>query len=629
MSDLTQADIAHALDLAVGDVHQPGALGAQTKERDMSDLSTDARKALPDSAFALPAKRKFPIHDASHVRNAAARYAQNKAEFSPAERKTIERNLARAKKRFGIDAKPAGRKTRVSIKADLGHGGMLHVRHMSDGSATVRADGVAIDGVDLADKDGKPVPRVWIQLCQVGAFKGHSAGAFALTPQVFSEIVANFKRDKLPIPIDAEHASEADPTSGSIPSEGAPAMGWIHELDNRGEGGLWGLVEWLEPARTYIKEGRYRYLSPAVRFNSRDRVTGEKIGARLSSAAITNQPFLRDMAPLVAAKDADGEPVALTSYSAHEFMPRIKAALSLHPLSPHGEVRGRLDALRDGIAACGGAPGMHQGVDLMSYAAPLRTLANLPATASWPEIIDVIEDLIDAAMDQHIEEMHGGQEPDEAGMTDDEDETDGAAMRDAPNAPAAPAQETIPMANDKQNDEVVALSSRVADLEKEKATLNSLKLRFEAETATLSNKLSETEAEVAKLRDENTKLRADHAKWEQAKIEHDVDEAIASATDAEKGVFCADKRDALVAWRKNDPNGFSRVAPKPVDPSKRHLLTNVSTQRQDPPRTEIAKKHTISTLTKKLMGENKSLSFAAAQNEAARLLRDNPMGLPL
>ena len=136
-------DLTHALDLAVADVHVPSASSAP-KERDMSDLSTDARKALPDSAFALPAKRKFPIHDASHARAALSRYAQNKAEFSPAERKTIEKNLARAKKRFGIDAKPAGRKTRVSIKADLAHGVMLHVRHLSDGSDVLICPGMPI-----------------------------------------------------------------------------------------------------------------------------------------------------------------------------------------------------------------------------------------------------------------------------------------------------------------------------------------------------------------------------------------------------------------------------------------------------------------------------------------------------
>ena len=69
-------------------------------------------------------------------------------------------------------------------------------------------------------------------------------------------MVANFKATKNQrIPIDFEHASEQDPTLGTIPTDGAPAQGWIIDLQDRGAAGLWGLVEWLEPARTYVREG--------------------------------------------------------------------------------------------------------------------------------------------------------------------------------------------------------------------------------------------------------------------------------------------------------------------------------------------------------------------------------------
>ena len=42
----------------------------------MAELTTTSRKALPDSAFALPGRR-YPIHNAAHVRNALARVAAN------------------------------------------------------------------------------------------------------------------------------------------------------------------------------------------------------------------------------------------------------------------------------------------------------------------------------------------------------------------------------------------------------------------------------------------------------------------------------------------------------------------------------------------------------------------------
>ncbi len=42
----------------------------------MAELSTDARKNLPKSDFAEPEKRKYPIEDKPHARNAKARAAQ-------------------------------------------------------------------------------------------------------------------------------------------------------------------------------------------------------------------------------------------------------------------------------------------------------------------------------------------------------------------------------------------------------------------------------------------------------------------------------------------------------------------------------------------------------------------------
>ena len=40
------------------------------------ELDTQERKELPDSAYAFPKQRKEPLTDASHVRNALARFDQ-------------------------------------------------------------------------------------------------------------------------------------------------------------------------------------------------------------------------------------------------------------------------------------------------------------------------------------------------------------------------------------------------------------------------------------------------------------------------------------------------------------------------------------------------------------------------
>lgn len=43
----------------------------------MAKLTAKKRKRLKKKSFALPAKRKYPIHDKSHARNALARVAQH------------------------------------------------------------------------------------------------------------------------------------------------------------------------------------------------------------------------------------------------------------------------------------------------------------------------------------------------------------------------------------------------------------------------------------------------------------------------------------------------------------------------------------------------------------------------
>ena len=58
----------------------------------MAKLSTDKRNALPAKDFAEPDKRKYPIEDKAHARNAKARasQAQKAGRMSKAEEKRID-----------------------------------------------------------------------------------------------------------------------------------------------------------------------------------------------------------------------------------------------------------------------------------------------------------------------------------------------------------------------------------------------------------------------------------------------------------------------------------------------------------------------------------------------------------
>jgi hypothetical protein len=65
-------------------------------------LSTEDRKELPDSVYAFPKQRKEPMSDASHVRNAMARFDQVKG-VSDEEREQAFANIQAAAKHYGVD----------------------------------------------------------------------------------------------------------------------------------------------------------------------------------------------------------------------------------------------------------------------------------------------------------------------------------------------------------------------------------------------------------------------------------------------------------------------------------------------------------------------------------------------
>lgn len=63
----------------------------------MAKLSTKKRDSLPSNEFGLPEKRKYPMPDESHARNAKARAEQQveKHHLSPAEKRKIDQKADR------------------------------------------------------------------------------------------------------------------------------------------------------------------------------------------------------------------------------------------------------------------------------------------------------------------------------------------------------------------------------------------------------------------------------------------------------------------------------------------------------------------------------------------------------
>lgn len=69
----------------------------------MVKLDAKARRGLGKSDFAFPAERKEPLENASHVRNAIARFDQVKG-VSDEERAAAWKTIEVAAKKFGVHA---------------------------------------------------------------------------------------------------------------------------------------------------------------------------------------------------------------------------------------------------------------------------------------------------------------------------------------------------------------------------------------------------------------------------------------------------------------------------------------------------------------------------------------------
>src|SRR5579859_5271231 len=66
------------------------------------ELDTGDRDTLPDSVYAFPKQRKEPLTDASHVKNALARFDQVK-DVSETDRELAFANIKKAAEHFGVD----------------------------------------------------------------------------------------------------------------------------------------------------------------------------------------------------------------------------------------------------------------------------------------------------------------------------------------------------------------------------------------------------------------------------------------------------------------------------------------------------------------------------------------------
>jgi len=79
-----------------------GYVMTMARKQKSNELDAADRNAMPDGEFAFPRVRKEPLNDASHVRNAIARFDQVR-DVSDAERDEAFRRIRRAARKFGVE----------------------------------------------------------------------------------------------------------------------------------------------------------------------------------------------------------------------------------------------------------------------------------------------------------------------------------------------------------------------------------------------------------------------------------------------------------------------------------------------------------------------------------------------
>ena len=104
----------------------------------------------------------------------------------------------------------------------------------------------------------------------------------------------------------------------TLTGERAPAAGWVKELFAE-DGHIKARVEWTIPAKQYLENKEYRYLSPVITVRKSDnKATG------LHSLALTNTPAIAGMTPIVNSSTFQGGETNM-----NELIKKIAAALGL------------------------------------------------------------------------------------------------------------------------------------------------------------------------------------------------------------------------------------------------------------------------------------------------------------
>lgn len=151
-------------------------------------------------------------------------------------------------------------------------------------------------------------------------------GEFDVDEESLAAMKAQIAGRGVDLVVDYEHQT--------LTGDRAPAAGWVKELFAE-DGYIKARVEWTLPAKQYLENKEYRYLSPVITVRKADnKATG------LHSLALTNTPAISGMNPIVNSSTFEGGYTNM-----NELIKKLAAALGL------GEDAGE-EQIFEALSAC-------------------------------------------------------------------------------------------------------------------------------------------------------------------------------------------------------------------------------------------------------------------------------------
>lgn len=153
---------------------------------------------------------------------------------------------------------------------------------------------VLADWSEIKLSDTGEVPSS-IQVLRVGKFKHPKYGDFEITTATLSEMIENFNGRVRGIDVGFDYFHKSD----------EEAAGWPKKLRLSDDGqSLWADdVEWTPRAHRMLAEKEVKYFSPDFAFRWKDPESGKTFNNVLFGGGLTNRPFVKEMAAIVAAEE--------------------------------------------------------------------------------------------------------------------------------------------------------------------------------------------------------------------------------------------------------------------------------------------------------------------------------------